>query len=362
MPLRAIHSWLQPHPRTWGRVEFLLWWYEGQDVPPLVTASPAGTDRDDAAVLPAATILLGDEALGYGLRTGERLSLGYWFDPAARVGIGGRVMGLDTGAFNYRATPDTAPIFGRPFFNTDPFINANDALLVTFPDGGLSGTANVSAKVDLLAADAFFRATLGCCGGRRTDLVLGYQFTRLDEDLVIRNRTQVADAPQPEIMLVDSFDTKNEFHGVEVGCIHERPIGCWNLEVLAKVGLGNMHERIRIKGETTIDVPGLDPFTRQGALLAQESNIGEYSQNSFAAIPELNVNLGYHLSQNVTFTLGYSLMVWSDLVRPGDQIDTDVDGRFLLDPDFPGSEPAFLGFVESSHWVQGLNLGLNWRF
>ena len=38
-------------PRVWGRVEYLLWFSDGRNLPALATTSPAGTPQNQAGVL-----------------------------------------------------------------------------------------------------------------------------------------------------------------------------------------------------------------------------------------------------------------------------------------------------------------------
>ena len=70
--------------RVWGGAEFLLWWIRQGHVPPLVTAS----GPDAAAILgPGTTVLLGGSHLDDEVRTGGRLFLGAWLDPARILGV-----------------------------------------------------------------------------------------------------------------------------------------------------------------------------------------------------------------------------------------------------------------------------------
>lgn len=40
-----------PLERNWVSAEYLLWWSKGNEIPPLVSSSPAGTPRADAGVI-----------------------------------------------------------------------------------------------------------------------------------------------------------------------------------------------------------------------------------------------------------------------------------------------------------------------
>ena len=73
----------------------------------------------------------------------------------------------------------------------------------------------------------------------------------------------------------------------------------------------------------------------------------------------IGLRVGWRLGDSSRVILGYTLLYLSDAVRPGDQLD-----RVLDLPGTPGGfgdRPAPL-FVRSDLWVQGLSLGLEWRY
>ena len=69
-----------PPGRIWLRADYLMWWTNGTKLPPLVTTSPAGTPVAQAGVLPAATILYGNQTIGNDGRGGVRTTMGMWLD------------------------------------------------------------------------------------------------------------------------------------------------------------------------------------------------------------------------------------------------------------------------------------------
>ena len=63
-------------------------------------------------------------------------------------------------------------------------------------------------------------------------------------------------------------------------------------------------------------------------------------------------------------TVGYSFIYWSRVVRPGDQIELDVNPDLLppeLDPVEGALRPRF-AFNDTDYWLHGLNVGLECRF
>jgi hypothetical protein len=128
--------------------------------------------------------------------------------------------------------------------------------------------------------------------------------------------------------------------------------------------MGDMHEVVKVSGATTItDATGA--HTSGGGLLAQGSNIGNYSRDRFALVPELGLNFGYQLTDCVRLFVGYNLLYVSTVARPGDQIDRTVNptqiprlgGAGLTGP----ARPAFM-FGGTDFYAQGLNLGVEFRW
>ena len=103
-----------------------------------------------------------------------------------------------------------------------------------------------------------------------------------------------------------------------------------------KLALGSTHSRVAIDGTTTTTVPGTVPVTYAGGILAQPTNIGVYEQDFFSVMPELGVAVGYDLTCRLRVTCGYTILYWSKVARPGDQIDTELNpsqfppGRLLV--------------------------------
>jgi hypothetical protein len=355
-------------------VEGLLWVRHGQQVPPLVTTSPAGTPAATAGVLDqGATITFGGQRIEDGFQPGVRVTSGVWLDPMHEVAIGGRIffLGRDEVEFN-ASSPTGQPIIARPFidFNT----GTEDAFLIAFDDGTLvnprTGSINVSVTNDLWGGDAFssLLLTKGC--GYRIDLQAGYQFYRIDEGVAIRSSSIRGDLAPPfnipagaMIDIQDIFDTQNEFHGGALGAVTEFQQGAFSAKFLGRVAVGNMEQTLRIMGETTITNPPPagggappPPVTIPGGLLAQPSNIGTYTRDRTVVSPEATITLGYNVNQNITFTLGYSFIYWTNVAQAGPHINRNVDLTQV------NAVPPPPGVMGTDFWVMGMNGGFEWRY
>lgn len=131
------------------------------------------------------------------------------------------------------------------------------------------------------------------------------------------------------------------------------------------MALGDAHQEVRIAGSTVFTDPVGNSVRQPGGLLALPTNMGSYSRDKFAVVPELGINVGRQLTDHLRVYVGYNLLYWSSVVRPGDQIDFVVNPTQLPTPAGPGvlvgpARPAF-SFRDTDFWAQGVNLGVEFR-
>jgi hypothetical protein len=356
-----------------------MWWGKSASLPPLVTTSPDGTDQAEAGILGEAgtTILFGGGGVDPGVRSGGRFTLGFWTSPCQDSGIEATYLFLGNKSADFNQTSaNGSPILARPFFNVDTVLQ--DAVLVAFPDVAIdsqisAGLSNELHSLELLWRDSIFRES-----GRRVDFLWGYRYGRFAERLAIDQ----AFTAGPDSLVFqegtvlqasDVFAAGNAFHGLELGIAAAAERYRWSLEGLAKVALGGTRSRVTVNGTTTTTVPGETPATTQGALLAQPTNIGRYNQSSFSAIPELDLTVGCRITPRMKATFGYSLLYWSQIARPGDQIDVgkvagstnvnvNVNPTQFSGGDLVGVPAPQFRFITTDFWAQGLTFGLDCRF
>jgi len=342
-----------------GSVEFLMWWAKGTPLPPLVTTSDPGTAQIDAGVLglDSTTILFGNQYGGKEIQAGGRATLGIWLDPDHNVAAGGRFFGLGGNSTRFTAASDGSDILARPFFNA--FLNTGDALLIGFPNLVAGGISATSQTKNIFGVDAFMEIMMRRECRHRIDLVAGYQFMRLDDSLeIVSNHSVIQAGPGfgTSFNIFDGFRAYNEFHGGQFGLRARMSRGCWSVDALGVLAAGGMRQQVTIDGQQTITLGGISA-TNPGGLLAQPSNIGTYERTKFTYIPQVTVNLKYHVNQCLNFHVGYNLIWLSDVALSGDQIDLRVN----LNQPLPPALPAF-AFRDRDYWLQGLNFGASWDF
>jgi hypothetical protein len=187
---------------------------------------------------------------------------------------------------------------------------------------------------------------------------------KLKDSIGIHEDLTSLDTANPGTFVIeDDFSTKNTFHGVEVGAIYEVGNGPLLLEAFSKIAIGNNHETVSINGFSDITELGLlERFP--GGVLAQRTNIGSYSRDELALIPQLGMTLGWRVTRRFTLTAGYTLVYFSNVVRAGDQISTDVNPNLFPPEATPFSGPLRPEFAwrESDFWAHGLSFGGDFRW
>jgi hypothetical protein len=355
-------------PTFWLRSDYLMWWTKGNRMPPLVTTSPNGTDRDEAGVLGFdTTILHGGERVDANFRNGVRYRAGMWLDACSQVGVDVHYLYLDDGANtgDYFGRSLGDPILARPFFNTQ--LNAEDSQLIAFP-GVVQGQIDIQTSSEMHSAGILLRRGWWRDGSTSIDLVGGYRYFRYREGLSINENLLLLDTPgfpnDTTLDVRDTFTAENDFHGGEIGINSTYCHRGFVIDLLAKVAVGNVHQDLEVRGQTVRTVPNSPPVTDDLGFLALPTNIGQRTRNRFAFLPEVNLDIRYPLTHSLQLTAGYSLLYLTKVVRSGDQVDTVINpsqfpqnGGVVTDP----IRPAPL-FQDTAIWAQGLNLGIEWVY
>jgi hypothetical protein len=347
------------------RGEYLLWWLNGDSLPPLVTTSPSGTSQGQAGVLgqPGTSVLFGDQAVNNMARSGARLTAGWWFAPTAR--LEGDVFGLGGQRANFDQASNGDTILARPFFNLSTGAQGSDLLAFPATFAGqiaVSETSNFNgAGIHILHSVLYDQSPHGFM--RRVDLLYGFRYLGLYENLTVNSSAATIDPTVPTTSLTtfDGFKTSNSFFGANFGASMESSRGRWSLLSTGRLGIGGTVERVTISGSSTATANGTST-TSPGGLLAMPTNIGTYSHGAFTLVPHLEFKLAYNFSPSVRFTVGYDILYWSQVVRPGQQVDLFVNPSQAASQPLVGTIGPLFGFHQTSLWAQGLSVGGEFRF
>ena len=366
--------------RLWVAADLLVWATSGSSLPPLVTSSPAGTPASQAGVVgqPGTSILSGNDWAAGTMRTGGRVTVGYWFDPRQLGGIDAQYFELADakygGTFSNQggnvllARPYVDAVSGQPaaVLFPPPYTLPADAAL-------LNRSINVSQATMFQGFDLILRGSLSCDQFHRRWLVGGYRFLQLNDSLSITDSSVVSSAaasgyPQTSILATDSFRAQTQFQGGEFGLIERWWRQRWSLQVLGKMALGASIFDTDIAGSTvaTQTTSGsASPTTLSntpGYVLAQPTNIGSHGSSLFAAVGEVGVSADYAIWSQCRLSVGYTFLWWSTVGRAGSQIAPSVNPTQFPPGTLSGPvQPAFHQRT-SDFWAQGINLGFEYQF
>lgn len=372
---------LYPAGHTWVSAEYLLWWLRGQSTPALVTTGPGTAPPAQFGVLgvPGTQVLFGGKDLDYSSTNGLRLMAGIQ-GPGHLVGIEGGAFVLEQRVIRQSFTSDAAgnPVIARPFFDQ----TGVGARTLTSGPGVFSGALEASTSSRLWGGEVnVTKAAFGLlndCSSIELDLIGGIRYLDLSERLSLAQRSTILPngvsafggnflfAPT-EIDVADSFAARNQFFGGQIGAALEFQYCHFFFYAVGKVGFGVNHETLNINGSSTAITPGGPTTTLPGGLLALPSNIGGHGHDTFAAVPEVDLNIGYQLNRHLRFFVGYDFLYWGDVVRPGNQVSNlrlSV-GQIPTSPAFgTASNPTLpvSNLHHSDYWAHGLNAGMAFHF
>jgi hypothetical protein len=380
--------------RLWWSARYLLYWVKHSPVPPLVTTGVTG-DPPGAIGQDDTVILLGGTQ-SYKPFSGVRVSAGYAIDNLRQTSIVGSffVLGGRESVFQLASDDTGRPAISRPFFSNTPperfpeLFPGEDVHSVARPDL-FAGNVRVGIDMDLLGAELSCAHSLVDVGPLAVDCFIGGRYLYMCETLDIRDRTlsiggdlflngvQLAvfnpdsgslDSTGFAVATHDRVRTVNHFYGGQIGLRGEYSCDCFYISTKLKVALGATNQMVHVEGDTTAILPDNTQINVQGGVLALQPNIGRRERTEFAVIPEVELNVGFYLNERVRVFAGYTFMYWSNVARPGEQLDRVINPSFL-----PTADPTAFGsganpqnprplLEKADFWLHGITTGFEYHF
>lgn len=345
------------------RGEFLYWWTSPLNTPALATSSPANTPVTEAGVLgePGTNLLLGTE-LNDDVRPGARFTGNLWFDPWQNRGLEASYMFLGTESTDFAINSNQLPVIARPFFNSET--GAQDSELVAYPNQ-LTGGLAVNAETSFQMADILYRWNVSRDDWRRFDLLVGYRFAYLKDQIRIREQlTSISQdsgiVPGTRLTVTDDFTATNYFNGIEFGLAGQRQTMWGDVDFWLKTALGNTRMNSNIAGSTVTTANGMTVNTAEG-FLAMPTNIGARTVDEFSTIVEIGGKINRDFGP-WRASIGYNLLLWSAVGRGGDLIDNEVNTSQLFPGPLVGEPTPRFRERQRSFWAQGVTFGLERYF
>jgi hypothetical protein len=197
------------------------------------------------------------------------------------------------------------------------------------------------------------------------DISFGYRYAGVDDELRFRESTTGLSGPAQgaEIDLTEQFRTSNDFNGGQIGIrsVH-RPTDLWSLELLSNFAFGSNRALVDISGSTTTTTDDDVTSTTTGGLYAQGTNIGRTRQNEFSTFSEFDLTLRRRLRSGATLNFGYTFLLWTDILRAGDQIDREINTSQIPPGTLNGEASPAVPLKSTDFWAQGLHTGFEFAF
>ena len=327
-------------PRAWVTFDYLLGFSKSQNAafPFVTTSAPlAGGVLGNTSTL----VLHSRTDLGTDVTNGGRITAGFWRDEARRYGyyMSGFFTEYKSNVFATGSDSTGQPLLARPFVNAAT--GNPDVLLVSFPTF-LSGRVQVEAGTQVFGAEGgpiinLYRSCPDEMCLWNVNLLTGFRYLGLHERLnidqsstLVGNSTAVFDGKLygagAVIGVSDRFDAHNNFYGGQLGLNTELRMNNWYVNATGKVAIGVVNQRLDIDGTSTLTGAGKSEVSViRAGLYANATNNGRYSQDKFAVVPEVGVNLGYTWRSWLTTSVGYNFLYINSVVRPSEQYSTTIN-------------------------------------
>lgn len=353
---------------VWMTAEALLWFPQVRSTSPLVSTNGPGLSLElDGGPPPAQVAFGGNNAFGGDLQAGFRLDGGFML--SEDFGIGGRFWMLGESEDDFaREGTGAAGGFGIPFFDSDLVADQENSLQIMFNDGpggadDFTGSVAARSALSIYGTEGYGRLRLLGGKGYRSDFIGGFSHFGIDEELtLVANTTQTSGAGAGiNTIFIDNITAENRFFGGQLGFLSSVGRGAWTLTALTKVHMGSMDQTWMDRGSRQrVGTPAVP-----GGVFANTPD-RTYSESNFCFAPEANLKLAYKLGPAMKFSVGYSFIMWDDVLMIGDNMNRNINGTYL-EPDagggvLPAERPIFAGLETDSFFVHGIDLGLVFQF
>lgn len=333
---------------------------------PLVTSGALADPLPAAIGQPGTQILFGDQPVGFGNFSGLRAVIGTWLDDCHNVGVEASrfLMEGRTSIFSVDNVSGPSEVVTLPIQLPSGEETSVFSLVTRQPGAPLpSTTIRTLSSSQLWGAElnAVFERVRSSC--RSVEGLWGFRHINLDESLGI-----LVDLSRPvgnETAMTsgrDVFDAQSRFYGTQVGL---RATQCCRralFTVTGKLAIGTNVDVVNIGGSRTQMNSGQSPVTTAGFVFAEPTNIGRVSKTRFAVAPEVKLSCAYDLTPRLAVQVGYEVLYWSQVVRPGNQIDRVVNPTQRGGGELVGELRPESRFETSDLFFQSLSCGLRYSF
>lgn len=354
-------AWLGP--KLILDIDYLMYFVQPAKIPPLLTTGSV-TDTVPGALGQPNTVVLDSGSRDYGQQPGARFRLTRVLVEQLEVITSYYLTEQKSDILDWNSNAAGTPVLTRPFFN--PVTNSQDADPRALPST-FQGFTHRSLSNRLQGGEFLVRwSEAPRSDGPSWSFSGGLTYLQFDERLYLAD--YVKDLPigsGNNTTFIDDFGTNNQFYGATFGSQYDCCFPDCVLTFYSKFSAGTTYQSLRISGATvqTNQISGATFVDNNQGLYAEPTNVGSYHRWNFGMVEELGLNFGYNLHERVRLQVGYSFMYVVGVIRPGDQVNTNVNVQPLFTNVItPPFQPSVTSLDQTSLWLQNLSFGLRFLF
>lgn len=355
----------------WFNAEYLYWKIQDANkVIPLVVEGST-SPGDGSILVPGREVVIGDEKIESKWRSGGRFTFGFMCPNMCDVGIEASYFFLGKSSTKKSVFSSGEP--GSPYLGF-PYINSNTGLETSLniaTPGSFGGLASLKVSNSLQGAELYASMPLTCFNGWNMNAFGGFRYLNFNEKLDFYVNNPFIDPVLNDVFFTnDRFKMDNNFYGGSLGVNALYQCNCLMFNLKAQVALGAMCQSSKIRGN--LEANDFTNYTTvesyNGGYLALPSNSGTKKRTQFSVIPEVELNVGYNVTECLALTLGYNFLYVTNVLRAPNQLNSTVNPtqsslyEFIPDPVLVGDPQPQHRLKSSDMWVQGVNVGLVYTF
>lgn len=351
-------------PVVWASLEYVNLW---TSAPPL--AFPLVTTGDAAGVghlgAPGTRVLLADKQLSMGSFPAGRFTLGAWFDFDENYGAEFTTLFTGVRAAHFTAASDAAgnPLLAIPFSDVTSGTPQESSYVVSQP-----GVRHGSISID--DANSFFSTDVDGLVELsdympgdffRTTLVAGLRVMNFKERFQLDSLT--TDVSGFSLGRNDIIMDQDYFTGGDFGLRCSRRFKRLSVELTGKAAIGETWTVQYVTSQNGLPFfPARMNFSAREGFFTQPTNISyTNSHHAFSVVPAARLRLGYDLTDNIRLTCSYEAFLWTNLMRPGDQLDRQINLSQTYGPLVGLARPG-LPNRHTDFWAQGFSVGVQFNY
>ena len=356
----------------WIHADYLYWKIQdAKKVLPLVVEGTPAPDFTPILDNPGSSVVLGDRHVDSKWRSGGRFTLGFICGDMCQVGVEASYFFLSKSGTEKSVFSDGS--LGSSFLSI-PFIDSNTGLESSFAiarPGLFSGNAKLKVSNSMQGAELYSLTHLPYLRGWSMNIFGGFRYLNFNEKLQFQTESLFINPGLNDVFSTsDRFSVDNNFYGGSLGAT--ALFKCQNIlfSLKAKVGAGAIYQSTKVRG--SFEINNYTGFTNvqvfDGGYFALPSNSGTKRRPKFSVLPEVEINVGYEIIENLALNVGYNFLYVTNVLRAARQMDRHINptGSPLYqetpNPVQVGASRPKSHMRSAGLSVQGLNVGIVYVF